>query len=210
MRKKSIALAALAVAGTVTLAACGSGNDGGSDNSMNGMSGMSSSSTTPSASSSSSDQMSDFNEADVTFATDMIPHHRQAVEMAKLADTRAQSPKVKDLAMQIMKAQGPEIQTMSGWLTSWGKPVPQDMGGMDMSGSMPGMMSSADVSKLKKASGADFDRMFLTMMIAHHQGAIQMAKTEESSGMNTDAVALAKQIETAQAAEIKTMRVLLK
>lgn len=122
----------LVVAGTLTLAACGGDND----DSMNGMSGMGSSS--PAAPSSSMDAASDFNDADVTFATDMIPHHRQAVEMAKLAETRAKSPEVKNLAVQILNAQDPEIQTMSGWLTAWGKPVPDDMSGMDMSGSMPG------------------------------------------------------------------------
>ncbi|MBZ5736407.1 DUF305 domain-containing protein [Nocardioides sp. TRM66260-LWL] len=203
MRKKSITLAALAVAGSLTLAACGSSD------SMGNMPGMGSSSTSSSPTPNSS-SMADFNDADVTFATDMIPHHRQAVEMAKLAETRAASQKVKDLAMQIMNAQDPEIQTMSSWLTAWGKPVPADMGGMDMSGSMPGMMSSSDMADLKKASGADFDQMFLTMMIAHHQGAIEMAKTEETGGMNTDAIALAQQIEAAQTTEITTMKGLLK
>lgn len=76
--------------------------------------------------------------------------------------------------------------------------------------SMAGMMSGADMDKLKKASGADFDQMFLTMMIAHHQGAIEMAKTEETNGMNADAIALAQQIQTAQASEITTMNGLLK
>jgi uncharacterized protein (DUF305 family) len=213
LHKKTLALAALTVAGVLTLAACG-----GSDNSMNGMSSMGSSSTstsTPTASSSSSDAMSDFNDADVTFATEMIPHHRQAVEMAKLADTRAKSTEVKDLAMQIMNAQDPEIQTMSGWLTDWGKPVPSDsssMSGMDMGGasSMPGMMSSDDMDKLMKATGAEFDQMFLTMMISHHEGAIEMAKTEEANGMNAEATGLAARIEEAQNEEITTMQGLLK
>ncbi|HRY09783.1 MAG TPA: DUF305 domain-containing protein [Candidatus Nanopelagicales bacterium] len=208
MRKKTIAVTALAIAGTLTLAGCG-----GSTASHSGMSGMESTSTPTSTGSTAA--MSDFNDADVTFATGMIPHHRQAVEMAKLADTRAKSPQVKALAMQIMNAQDPEIRTMSNWLTTWGKPVPSDhssMSGMDMSssGSMPGMMSGADMDKLKKATGADFDQMFLTMMIAHHQGAIEMANTEKSSGMNADAIALAQQIEEAQTTEITTMQGLLK
>lgn len=208
MRKKMTALAALAAAGTLTLAACGS-ND-----SMGNMPGMGSSSTSSSPSA-SNDAMADFNDADVTFATQMIPHHRQAVEMAKLAETRAGSQQVKDLAMQIMNAQGPEIQTMSGWLTAWGKPVPADdssMGGMDMSSgsTMPGMMSSTEMDELKKATGADFDQMFLTMMIAHHQGAIEMAKTEKADGMNADAIALAGQIQSTQTTEITTMQGLLK
>lgn len=208
MRKKTIAVTALAIAGTLTLAGCG-----GSTASHSGMSGMESTSTPTSTRSTAA--MSDFNDADVTFATGMIPHHRQAVEMAKLAGTRAKSPQVKALAMQIMNAQDPEIRTMSNWLTTWGKPVPSDhssMSGMDMSssGSMPGMMSGADMDKLKKATGADFDQMFLTMMIAHHQGAIEMANTEKSSGMNADAIALAQQIEEAQTTEITTMQGLLK
>ena len=208
MRKKTIALTALAIAGTLTLAGCG-----GSPASHSGMSGMESTSTPTSTRSTAA--MSDFNDADVTFATGMIPHHRQAVEMAKLAGTRAKSPQVTALAMQIMNAQDPEIRTMSNWLTTWGKPVPSDhssMSGMDMSssGSMPGMMSGADMDKLKKATGADFDKMFLTMMIAHHQGAIEMANTEKSSGMNADAIALAQQIEEAQTTEITTMQGLLK
>ena len=208
MRKKTIALTALAIAGTLTLAGCG-----GSTASHSGMSGMESTSTPTSTRSTAA--MSDFNDADVTFATGMIPHHRQAVEMAKLAGTRAKSPQVKALAMQIMNAQDPEIRTMSNWLTTWGKPVPSDhssMSGMDMSssGSMPGMMSGADMDKLKKATGADFDQMFLTMMIAHHQGAIEMANTEKSSGMNADAIALAQQIKEAQTTEITTMQGLLK
>ena len=201
MRRKHLAGAALVVAGTLTLGACG-GHD------MSSMSGTGGSDS--SSSSSSSDGTADFNDADVTFATDMIPHHRQAVDMAKLAENRGQSPGVKDLAMQIMDAQDPEIMTMSGWLTSWGKPVPEDMSGMDMSGSMPGMMSPDDMTSLENTSGADFDQMFLAMMIEHHQSAIKMAESEQSGGMFSDAIALAKQIEAAQTDEIATMQALLR
>jgi len=172
---------------------------------MPDMSGMQSSSLTPSASSSTGD----FNDADVNFVTDMIPHHRQAVEMAKLAETRAESLDVKDLARQIMNAQDPEIQTMSGWLSSWGTPGPEDMSGMDMSSSMPGMMSSEEMDKLMNAAGSEFDQMFLTMMIEHHTGAIEMANNEQAQGMYPAAITLAKQIETAQTNEITTMRGLL-
>lgn len=169
---------------------------------------MGSSASAPSESG-TTDPTADFNEADVTFATDMIPHHRQAVEMAELAETRADSPEVKDLAEQIRGAQGPEIQTMSRWLTTWGKPVPEKMDGMDMSGSMPGMMSTEDMDKLMNASGAEFDRMFLRMMIEHHRGAIEMAKIEQADGQFPDAIALAEGIEAAQTTEIATMQGLL-
>ena len=146
----------------------------------------------------------------VTFATDMIAHHRQAVEMAELAETRAESPEVKDLATQIMDAQDPEIESMTGWLTTWGEPVPDEMGGMDMSSSMPGMMSQDEMTSLENTSGAEFDQMFLAMMVEHHRGAIEMAKSEQSDGLFPDAIALAKQIETAQTDEITSMRALLR
>jgi len=203
--KQSLLLAATLLAGTLTLTACGSDNDNVvSDGHMPGM-GSSSPMMSP------TDGMdSRFNAADVTFATDMISHHRQAIEMAELAKTRAQSQQVKDLAARIEQAQDPEIQTMADWLTAWGKPVPDDMGGMDMSGSMPGMMSTEDMQMLQGMSGAGFDRMFLQMMIEHHQGAIEMARTEQADGTNADAQALAGQIGNAQTAEITTMRSMLK
>lgn len=200
--KKHLAALALVVFGGLTLAACGG------DDSMSGMSGMDSSTPTP-TDSRSSNAASEFNDADVTFATDMIPHHRQAVEMAALAESRADSPEVVALAEQIKQAQDPEIQTMSGWLSAWGEPVPEEMGGMDMSTSMPGMMSADEMDGLMNASGVDFDQMFLTMMIEHHRGAIEMAKAEQADGEYPDAVALAEEIETAQTEEIATMQGLL-
>src|SRR5438128_8499755 len=70
-----------------------------------------------------------FNDADVEFAQQMIPHHQQALEMAKLAESRATGPEVKDLAAAIEGAQDPEIQTMTGWLQEWDEDVP-GLGGM--------------------------------------------------------------------------------
>lgn len=161
---------------------------------------------------------SSFNDADVTFAQSMIPHHQQAVVMAKMAESHASSPDVKSLAAKIEAAQGPEIATMTGWLKAWGKDVPSadgmgGMGGMDhgMGGDgMPGMMGESEMNDLDTATGSGFDRMFLTMMIEHHTGAIEMAKTEQADGQNKDAVALAKKIEADQTAEIAVMKDLLK
>lgn len=152
-----------------------------------------------------------FNDADVTFAQEMIPHHRQATEMAKLADGRTTNPEVLDLASGIIAAQQPEIDSMSGWLESWDKEVPSESGEMaDMdhgpSSDMPGMMSGDDISRLASLSGAEFDDEFLTMMIEHHEGAIEMASTEEADGTYPRAVALAKKIQKDQAAEIERMR----
>lgn len=160
-----------------------------------------------------------FNEADVTFAQMMIPHHREAVEMAELATDRAETPEVKGLASQIRGAQEPEIDQLTGFLTAWGAKVPADdgMAGMDhsnmggMSGmsntpAMPGAMTPEQMEQLRNASGAEFDRMFLTMMIEHHQGAVTMAQQEVDQGSNPDAKQLAEKIVADQNAEIARMR----
>ncbi|MFE3167666.1 DUF305 domain-containing protein [Streptomyces sp. NPDC059224] len=149
------------------------------------------------------------NAQDVTFAQRMIPHHRQALEMAELAAGRASSARVKDLAVRIEKAQDPEIRTMAGWLKAWGEDVP--MAGMDHSGhsGMTGMMDDADMTALKKAEGTDFDTKFLTMMAEHHRGAVRMAATERSAGAYGPATALAGAVVTGQNAEIKEMNHLL-
>jgi uncharacterized protein (DUF305 family) len=186
---RRLAVAALTVAGALMLAGCGdnsteSGNTGGSDAATH-------------------------NEADIAFAAGMIPHHQQALEMAELAVERAADPTVKDLASRIQKAQDPEIEQMSGWLREWGQPVPTPGGGHAGHSGMPGMMSDAEMGSLMKSSGADFDRMFLEMMIRHHEGAIEMAKEEQDKGTNVEAKQLAGSIATSQAAEVKEMRDLL-
>jgi uncharacterized protein (DUF305 family) len=161
------------------------------------------------------------NEADVEFAQMMIPHHRQAVEMAELAAERAEAPEIADLAERIEAAQAPEIEQMTGWLEDWGEDVPaDDAGGHDM-GSMAdgdvadgtttsadategghGMMSGEDMATLEAASGAEFDRMFAEMMVEHHQGAVDMANDEIENGQYADAIELAEAIVEAQEAEI--------
>jgi uncharacterized protein (DUF305 family) len=153
-----------------------------------------------------------FNATDVQFATDMIPHHRQALDMAEAARSKATTPEVKALAERIAKAQGPEIATMSGWLTAWGEPVPSpgamhhDMGDM---GQMPGMMTDQEMQALAKAVGRDFDKMFLQMMVRHHQGAVEMAKTEQAQGQDPAVKRLAATIAADQTAEITEMQGLL-
>lgn len=152
-----------------------------------------------------------FNDADVMFATQMIPHHQQAVEMSDLALRKATTAEVKKLATAIKAAQAPEIQELSGSLTTWGKPVPTpgEHSGHTMSEPMPGMMSAQEMADLTKASGSMFDRMWTQMMIKHHQGAVTMAKTEQTTGKDPASIALAKKIQTAQTTEIATMKRLL-
>lgn len=147
--------------------------------------------------------------ADVTFAQQMVPHHEQAVEMARLAldAERGASAQVQDLAERIQQAQGPEIATMKGWLDGWGEDVPNHAG--HDTGSMTGMMSDAQLSELEQASGDTFDRLWLQMMVAHHQGAITMAETEIADGQDSRAKAMARAIIDAQKAEISQMKTLL-
>ena len=192
MNYRTGAIAAVILSTALVLTGC----------SMGGMN-MNDSSGTSSPSSSSA---SAHNNSDVAFATQMIPHHQQAVEMADilLAKTGVDS-RVVDLANQIKAAQDPEIVTMTGWLKAWGQPSPAPMDGMAMNG----MMSQADMDALKNASGADSSKLFLQQMTQHHQGAIDMANEELSSGKDADALALAKKIVAAQTAEIATMKDLL-
>ena len=176
------------------LAACGSSHD--SKSASTSMPGMAMSSAPASASAAG------HNGADVMFAQMMIPHHQQAVEMAKLAATHASMPEVKKLAATIEGAQQPEITKMTGWLTDWKAAMPSG-GGMSMGND--GMMSDADMKKLAKLKGMAFDKMFLQMMIKHHQGAITMAKTEQAQGQAGDAKTMATSIVTSQSAEIAAM-----
>jgi uncharacterized protein (DUF305 family) len=210
------ALAGAALSALLATAACGDGDD---------MAGMGHSSASPTSSASAS-AAATFNDADVMFAQMMIPHHQQAVAMAELAPTRANDPELKDLAAKIKAAQDPEIATMTGWLNAWGKPTAapggQNMPGMGPSSghnmpgmtsspmpemsAMPGMMSDKEMDDLKAAKGTQFDKMFAQMMIAHHNGAIEMAKTEQANGSNPDAKALAAKIAADQAAEVQTLQ----
>lgn len=194
-RKTSLIIAAGALA---LLTACG--GNGESMAERDGMGSMAPAATTPSAQPSAT-----FNDADVMFAQMMIPHHEQAVEMADLASTRASDPEVKELAVKIKAAQDPEIQTMKGWLTEWGKPMPS--GGMGHG--MPGIMSEEDMKKLDAAKGKAFDKLFAEQMITHHKGAIEMARTEQADGSNPKAKELAKAIETTQEAEVAQLQKLV-
>lgn len=158
------------------------------------------------------------NQADIAFAQGMIPHHQQAVQMAELAQSRANDPRVKDLAAKIEAAQAPEIEEMTTWLTNWGAPLPSAPAGEpdahggahgSTTGAMPGMMTDQDMAALEAASGDEFDRMFLEMMIRHHEGAVEMATIEQQQGQNPAAKALAEKIHADQTTEIGQMRSLL-
>ncbi|MFZ4186252.1 DUF305 domain-containing protein [Streptomyces pseudogriseolus] len=209
IRKRSLvrrsASVAAAGAAALILAACG----GGDSDSSAGHDGHNAASSSAPASASASASQGQHNAADVAFAKGMVPHHRQAVEMADLAPSRAQSAEVKKLAADIKKAQDPEIKILSGWLTSWGEEVPAE-GAMDHSmHDMGGMMTEEQMTELENASGKAFDTAFMGMMIKHHEGAVEMAETEQSDGAYAPAKKMAGEIITSQSAEIEQMNHLL-
>jgi uncharacterized protein (DUF305 family) len=154
-----------------------------------------------------------FNSADVEFAQGMIPHHAQAIDMAELVPDRSEMAEVQSLAQDIEAAQQPEIDQMSGMLEEWDEDVPDaDAGGHADHGSadgMEGMMSDDDMAALGAATGAEFDRMWLNMMIEHHEGAISMSQSVLDDGVNPEVAELAEEIIEAQQAEIDQMRQLL-
>jgi uncharacterized protein (DUF305 family) len=190
---KRTLLSAVVLAGALALAGC-SGSEEPMEHDMSTMSG-----------SESGDQAA-HNEADMMFAQMMIPHHEQAIEMADLALAEATaSEEVKALARDIKAAQDPEIATMTGWLDEWKAP-PSVVGGMDHG---TGMMSEADMETLRGAEGADFDREWLTMMVEHHEGAIEMANDVMATTTDPEVKSLAQAVVAGQQAEITTMRGLL-
>ena len=206
-RARRAAAAAIAALTLTATAACGS-DDG------------------TAAEGSSEVSATEHNDADVAFASDMIQHHAQALSMVDLTVGRPLDPEVESLAEQIREAQAPEIEQMADWLTTWGEDVPEtmrdhvnaghdhggaaeSMEGMEGMEDMPGMMSADDMRALEEADDADFQTMWLEMMIEHHRGAVEMAETEQEEGRYRDAVELAGTIVASQTAEIETMEGLL-
>ena len=197
------------VAAAVLLAACG--GDGGDDPAM-----------APTSAETDGAEVQP-NQADVEFTQSMIVHHEQAIEMAALAEDRAEAEEVRALATRIGEAQQPEIDRMRSWLDAWGEDAPDSgsdmegmdgmdgMEGMDMGGGDAGMgmMSGEDMDQLEAASGAEFDRMFLEMMIEHHRGAIAMAEEVLVDGSHPDVLELAEDVVSDQEAEVQEMEQLL-
>lgn len=149
------------------------------------------------------------NADDVAFATNMIPHHQQAVDMAALVPQRSTDPAVIALASQISAEQGPEIQALNVLLVQWNAGSDDSTAHDHAPMAMAGMVDDATMTKLESLSGAEFDKLWLQSMIGHHQGAIEMAKAEVAKGDNVDAVTMAKNIVAAQQLEIDKMQQML-
>ncbi|NYI44748.1 uncharacterized protein (DUF305 family) [Nocardioides aromaticivorans] len=210
LRRTAAAITATALA--LALTACGS-DDGGHDGHGSDASAVQ-----------TARNGDEFNQADVDFATAMIPHHAQAVQMANLAADRPLPDELRTLVDGVHTTQVAEVETMVTWLTDWGEEIPEtsmdhvngghgddmdDMSDMDHGDEMPGMMSAEEMTELAQASDADFPELWMRMMVEHHEGAIEMAETEQDDGHFPDAVDLAGAIIEAQRAEIATMQDLL-
>ncbi|MFD6195259.1 MULTISPECIES: DUF305 domain-containing protein [Mycobacteriaceae] len=202
------AILAGAAAAVLILSACSSDKKGDETKSEHsGHSGMSGMTTTLDTNPATA-PASDHNDADVTFAQQMIMHHQQAVEMSKLTEGRTANPAVLELANNIETAQQPEIDTFTEWLKNWGQPLMPE--GHDPAGHMPGMVDTPVLDRMKTLNGEVFDQLWLQSMIAHHQGAVAMSNAELSGGQYPSAKQLAQQIIDNQQPEIDTMQGLLK
>jgi uncharacterized protein (DUF305 family) len=155
------------------------------------------------------------NEADVRFMRGMIGHHAQAVRMTDLVPTRAARPEIRLMAERIAVSQQDEIAAMERWLRSRGEEVPSadahqhhGAAGGDHAG-MPGMATPEEMARLAASTGAEFDRLFLELMIRHHEGALVMVAAllaAPGGGQDAEVYQLASDVEADQRAEIARMR----
>lgn len=195
--KKTLTMSATALAAVIALAGCATGSGSGAST-MPGMDHSTLGSIPGMAA-------ADHNGSDAMFAQAMIPHHAQAVEMSDMMlKKQGIDARVTALATRIKAAQAPEIEKMTGWLKGWNEPT-QAPGGH----SMTGMMSGDDLTKLDAAQGAEAAKLFLTQMVAHHEGAVEMANYEVRTGKSAEAIQLGKAIAAAQESEIKEIKELL-
>lgn len=151
---------------------------------------------------------------DVQFMQDMIPHHHQAVQMAALVEERTNNEKVREIAGRIDTAQADEIEFMRDWLRDRGQDVPDPTAhhAMHMSHDMAGMASPEDMAELATLDGTDFDRKFLQLMIAHHEGALEMVEhllDQPGSAYDPVLFEFVNDINEDQEAEIEQMNVML-
>ncbi|MFN2578104.1 MAG: DUF305 domain-containing protein [Pyrinomonadaceae bacterium] len=160
---------------------------------------------------------------DVEFMQGMIMHHAQAVEMTALMESHTENKDLRLLGARISHSQSDEIEFMKRWLTARGEPISMtmpamsgmDMPGMDMSRQpmlMPGMLSAKQMEALRKAKGAEFDQLFLSGMIQHHNGALIMVKElfdTAGSGQDAELFNFATDVDSGQRAEIRIMQTML-
>lgn len=146
-------------------------------------------------------------DAEVRFLRDMIVHHQQAIEMARLGPERAAALDVKRIADRIAASQTPEIEVMNTWLRTHGQPtVDPAHAGHESHDGMPGMATPAQLDALRAATGTAFDALFLQLMITHHEGALTMAGEIQLKGKDPRIQEIADEVIAVQSAEINRMR----
>ena len=159
------------------------------------------------------DDSKSFNKADQKFVQEMIPHHEQAVVMSEMVSNVEVSGETAALAAEIISAQASEIELMKSFLSEWGvefDPNSDPHAGHMMSGDEShGMMTDEELAELENSMGSNFEKMWLTMMLAHHKGAIKMAETVIADGKDTRVKTLAETIISAQQKEIELINSLL-
>jgi len=159
------------------------------------------------------DQDASWNKADQKFVQEMIPHHEQAVVMSEMANNVEVSGETTALATEIISAQASEIELMQGFLSEWGVEYDSSSdphAGHMMSGDESyGMMTDEELAELENSMGSGFEKMWLTMMLAHHKGAIKMAETVIADGKDTRVKTLAETIISAQQKELELINLLL-
>lgn len=152
------------------------------------------------------------NDADVTFLTDMISHHAQAIVMSDIVKGRLTDSKVKGIASRIADEQKPEMEGMATTLRSWGEEVPPEAKNPKLvtqhgsHHSMPGMATQQQLTALENASGTELDRQYLDLMVAHHKGALTMCDTHGEKGMDERTGELADDINVTQTKQIEQMQ----
>jgi uncharacterized protein (DUF305 family) len=153
---------------------------------------------------------------DVEFMQGMIMHHAQAVEMTALIESHTQNKELRTLGARISRSQSDEMDFMRRWLTLRGESTEMSMPGMDMhsmhSMLMPGMLTEKQMAALRKAKGKEFDQLFLTGMIQHHNGALTMVKDlfdTAGAGQDAELFNFVTDVDSGQRAEIKIMQTML-
>lgn len=158
--------------------------------------------------------------ADVHFMSGMIGHHAQAIAMARWAPTHGASASVQRLAERIINAQEDEIVIMQQWLADRLQPVPEanpagmkvNVGGVEHVHLMPGMLTDAQMKQLDRARGEEFDRLFLTFMIQHHRGAVEMVNVlfgTYGAGQDETVFKFASDVNVDQSTEIARMEIMV-
>jgi uncharacterized protein (DUF305 family) len=168
---------------------------------------------TPAPSSPQPEAAPGFTEADVSFMQGMIGHHAQALEMTELLKTRTTRDDMKLLALRIEVSQRDEIKLMQLWLRDRGQSVPDEHAHHAHDAKlMPGMLTPDEMARLAAAKGPEFDRLFLELMIRHHQGALVMVRellAQPGAAQNSEIFAFASDVESDQSMEINRMRAML-